>query len=267
MTGPKRSLGQNFLVDGNLQRRIVEILDPEPEDEILEIGPGREALTQHLEGRVGRLVLVELDDRFAAELQQKYRGRDDVEVVHDDILEVGLRDLSREVTRLRVVGNIPYNLTAPIIFKLLERPRPAEALIMVQREVADRIVADPGGKTYGALAVGIQSVADAEMVLRVPRTAFRPRPRVDSAVVRIVPRTPPPLTSEEEERLRTLTRAAFQMRRKQFQKILRTHHEYGLDHQAVERVEDRTGFDLQKRPERFSPEELIRLARILDEVE
>lgn len=266
MTGPKRSLGQNFLVDGNLQRKIVEILGAGPDDEVLEIGPGREALTRHLEGTVGRLILVELDDGMAAELQGTYRGRDDVEVIHDDILSVELEALSRGVEDLKVVGNIPYNLTAPIVFKLLERPRPAEILVMVQREVADRITAEPGGKTYGALAVGVQSVARAEAVLDVPRTAFRPRPRVDSTVVRITPRRPPPLTPEEEERLRTLTRAAFQMRRKQFQKILRSHPTYGLSHRAVARVEDRTGFDLRKRPERFSPEELSELARNIEEV-
>lgn len=266
MSGPKRSLGQNFLVDPNLQRKIVRLLAAGPRDEVLEIGPGREALTRHLEGRVGRLVLVELDDEMAAALEEKYAGRPDVEVIHGDILEVDLSEVSRDPGELRVVGNIPYNLTAPIVFKLLERPRPAEILVMVQREVADRIVAEAGSRSYGALAVGVRSVAEAEKVLDVPRTAFRPRPRVDSAVVRLVPRTPPPLSPDDEERLRTLTRAAFQMRRKQFQKILRSHPAYGLSHEEVEAVEAATGFVLRKRPERFSPMDLLELARALEEV-
>lgn len=265
MSRPKRSLGQNFLVDPNLQRKIVGLLGAGREDEILEVGPGREALTRHLVGRVGRLVLVELDDEMAAELERKYGDRRDVKVIHADILEVELRDVSRSPSELQVVGNIPYNLATPLIFKLLERPRPAGILVMVQREVADRIVADPGSKSYGALAVGVQSVADAEKVLDVSRTAFRPRPRVDSAVVRIVPGKPPPLTPEDEARLRALTRAAFQMRRKQFQKILRSHPRFGLSPRDVEAVEARTGFDLRQRPERFSPAELVRLARALAE--
>lgn len=264
MTGrPRRSLGQNFLVDGNLQRKIVGALAAGPDDEVLEIGPGRGALTRHLEGRVGRLVLVELDDELAAALGERFRGRDDVAVVHGDILEVDRRTLVRDPERLVVVGNIPYGITTPILFSLLERPRPARVVLMVQREVADRILAEPGTGEYGALAVGVRSVARAEGVLRVPRTAFRPRPRVDSTVVRIVPLRPPPLDPVEETRLRILTRMAFQWRRKQMQKILRDHPDAGLSREEVEEVGRSGGWDLTRRPETFSPDELVRMAGIL----
>lgn len=263
MTRPKRSLGQNFLTDPNTQRKIVQALGAGPGDEVLEIGPGEEALTRHLVGRVGRLVLVELDDALAAALEEKYGSRTDVEVVHGDVLELELGSLVADVADLLVVGNIPYNITAPIVFKLLERPRPREILLMVQREVAERMAAGPGGGDYGALAVGVQSVADVETVLQVSRNAFRPRPRVDSTVIRIVPHAPPRLSPEDEGRLRDLTRAAFQMRRKQFQKILRSHGELGLSHAQVGALEEATGLDLSRRPERFSPEALLRLARAL----
>ena len=261
MARPKRSLGQNFLVDGNLQRKIVRALDPSPDDEVLEIGPGRGALTRHLVGRVRRLVLVELDDALAASLEAELGGREDVTVVHADILDVDPADLVEDPERLRVLGNIPYNITTPILFRLLERPRPADILLMVQREVADRILAEAGTSEYGALAVGVRSVATTEHVLNVPRGAFRPVPRVDSSVIRVRPVRPEPLTAAEEDDLRTLTRAAFQWRRKQLQKILRDHPDLGLGRDGVERLEEATGWDLRARPERLSPEDFITLSR------
>lgn len=259
----KRSLGQHFLVDGNLQRKIVETLAAEADDDVLEIGPGREALTRHLVGRPRRLVLVELDDDMAAALEERYGDRDDVTVVHGDVLETDLAALVSDPGALKVVGNIPYNITAPIVFRLLERPRPAEILLMVQKEVAERITADPGTKAYGALSVGVRSVADARLLFGVPRTAFRPVPNVDSAVLRIRPHRPPPLTEKEEETLRRLTRVAFQWRRKQFQKTLRDHPETGLHRDQLRAVEKETGFDLRRRPETFSPEEFVLLSRTI----
>jgi 16S rRNA (adenine1518-N6/adenine1519-N6)-dimethyltransferase len=260
---PKKSLGQNFLVDPNLQRKIVEALDPKPADEILEIGPGKGALTDHLVGRCRHLVLVELDRNLARELEGRYGERSDVEILRGDVLEMRPRDLVSSVEELKVVGNIPYNITTPILFHLLERPRPGEILLMVQREVADRVLAPPGEGEFGALSVGVRTVADVEKVLQVPASAFRPAPRVDSTVLRIRPRRPEPLTAREEEALRTLTRAAFQRRRKQFQTILRKHPDWGLTHEEVERVEEVTGFDLRRRPETLSPADFVRLSRFL----
>lgn len=258
----KRSLGQNFLIDPNIQRRIVEALGPSPEDVVLEIGPGRGALTRHLAGRVRRLVLAELDRELAARLREEYAGRDDVEVVEGDVLDLELERVTDEVAQLKVIGNIPYNITTPIVFSLLERrPRPRSILLMVQREVAERMAAPPGNKSYGALAVGVQSVASVEKVLSVGRNAFRPVPDVESAVVRIDPFQPPPLTLEEEAALRALTRNAFGQRRKQFQRILRD--AYRLDADGVAALEERLGLDLRRRPEEFGPEVFIALAAAL----
>lgn len=257
----KRSLGQNFLVDGNLQRKIVAALDPGPEDAVLEIGPGQGALTQHLAGRVGHLVLVELDDALARTLGDRFAQDPSIHVVHGDVLETDLAGAVPDWGSTKVVGNIPYNITTPILFQLLMRPRPREIVLMVQREVADRIVAEPGSGAYGALAVGVQSVADATYLFTVPRTAFRPVPRVESAVVRVVPHQPPRLTPDDEDRLRVLTRAAFQWRRKQMQKILRSHPDIGLPEEVVERAGRDLGVDLTRRPETFSPGLLLALAR------
>jgi 16S rRNA (adenine1518-N6/adenine1519-N6)-dimethyltransferase len=258
----KRSLGQNFLVDANLQRKIVESLGAGLEDEVLEIGPGRGALTRHLAGRVKRLVLVELDDELVPLLREEFAGEPSVEVVHADVLEVSLEDLFSDPGSVRVIGNIPYNITTPILFSLLERrPRPRDVVLMVQREVADRIVAEAGSRTYGALAVGVQTVAEAERVLHVGRKAFRPVPDVESTVVRVTPHQPPRLTPDDEREVRALTRAAFGQRRKQFQRILRD--AYRLSPEALEEVEGELGVDLRARPETFPPEEFVRLARAL----
>jgi 16S rRNA (adenine1518-N6/adenine1519-N6)-dimethyltransferase len=259
----KKSLGQNFLVDGNLQRKIVATLGAGASDRVLEIGPGRGALTRHLAGAVAHLTLVELDDGLAAALARRYRNRDDVTVIHDDFLRVPLAERVRDPDALLVVGNIPYNLTSPILFHLLERPRPARIVLMVQAEVAARIVAEPGGGDYGALAVGVASVAEARLGFSVPRTAFRPVPGVDSAVVEIVPHEPPHLTPDDEIRLRTLTRAAFQWRRKQMQKILRDHPDLAADRAALDEAAVDLGLDLVRRPETFAWTELLALARRL----
>jgi len=260
---PKKSLGQNFLVDGNLQRKIVEALDPTAGEEVLEIGPGKGALTQHLAGTCRSLILVELDRDLADALKNRYGGLQGVQVINGDILDLHPEALTRRVPDLKVVGNIPYNITTPILFHLLTRPRPKEILLMVQKEVGERILAAPGTSTFGALTVGVRSVASAERVLSVPASAFRPVPAVDSMVIRVRPHRPEPLIPDEEESLRSLTRMAFQQRRKQFQAILRKRPAVKLSHEQISALERTTGFDLRQRPETFSPEEFIILSRAL----
>lgn len=260
----KKSLGQNFLVDVGVQRRIVGAVDPRPDDEVLEIGPGPGALTRHLAGRVRRLVLVELDDDLVARLREEHAADPSVEVVHADFLDVPLERLSADPAALKVVGNIPYNITSPILFSLLERrPRPREIVLMVQREVADRILADPGSKTYGALAVGVRAVADAERVLNVKRGSFRPAPDVDSTVIRVVPHDPPRLSEEDERDLRALTRDAFARRRKQLQRILRDAR--GLSQEEADAACAAVGVEPAVRPEGLAPETFVALARVLRE--
>lgn len=239
---------------------------PGPDDEVLEIGPGRGALTRHLAGSCRLLTLVEVDDDLVGALNRVYGDREDVRIVHRSVLDVPIADLTDAPGDLKVVGNIPYNLTSPILFHVLERPRPRSIVLMVQREVGERILGEPGTKTYGALSVGVRVVADVEQLFRVPPGAFRPVPRVDSVVLRITPHAPPGVEPALEKAVRSLTRAAFGWRRKQFQRILRDHPDYLLDPDGVEVVEGAAGVDLTRRPEAFDPPTFVRIARALSDL-
>jgi 16S rRNA (adenine1518-N6/adenine1519-N6)-dimethyltransferase len=260
----KKSLGQNFLVDTNYQKKIIDALRLSEADELIEIGPGTGALTQHLVRQVRRFTAIELDDQLAAALRDRYADVPSFHLVHQDVLAVPLSDIVENIGSVKIVGNIPYNITTPIVFRLLERDvRPALIVLMVQKEVADRMAAPPGDKEFGALSVGVQAVADVDRLFTVPRGAFRPVPNVESAVVRIVPRRPHQLTAAEEHDLRALTRAAFAMRRKQFQKILRSAEGYGLDVDRVSALEKKLGYVLTVRPEELSAQQFVELSRQL----
>jgi len=259
----KRSLGQNFLVDDNIQRKIVDALGASSVDEVLEIGPGKGALTRYLAGTARRLTLIELDDILAANLQERFEESSDVRVLHGDVLNVDLGGLFDDLGDVLVIGNIPYNITTPIIFRLLQRPRPRDVVLMVQAEVAERMTAVVGTKEYGALSVGIRTVADVRRLFKVGRGAFRPVPKVDSALVRITPRRPEPLCLEEEVCVRKLVRATFQWRRKQLRKILRDHPSLNLDVGQVDAILEDLGIEPEVRPENLTPESFVALSKAL----
>lgn len=270
MVRPKRSLSQNFLVDHNIRRKIVETLEAGPSDTVLEVGPGHGELSELLVGRVARLVLVEKDDRLALELADRWGRREDVVVVHGDALELDLSGLAAPVPAgLRLVSNVPYSITSPLLFRLLDvRPRPDRIVVMVQEEVARRITAAPGGKEYGALSVGVQTRAHAGLAFRVGRNAFRPVPGVDSAVVALEPIRPGAAgragpgrgKPASAEAVRRLVRAAFSRRRKQMRTILRSSPAFGLDTDEAEELLRDLGIDPAARPETLSPEQFVALA-------
>lgn len=259
----KRSLGQNFLVDPNLQRKIAAAVGAVPGEPVLEIGSGEGALTGHLAASGAVVTAVELDDRLAAALAARYEDNPRVTIVHGDILSVDLSALTAGWSRTRIAGNIPYNITTPIIFRLLRPPYPVDIVLTVQAEVAARIMAVPGTRTYGALSVGVGVHARASRVCKVPRRAFRPVPRVESAAVRITPFSPPRLTTEEAGRVRVLTRAAFSWRRKQLGKILQRHPDLRCPAAAVKEVLGARGLAPTLRPERLSPEDYVALSAAL----
>ena len=260
---PKRSLGQNFLVDPNYRRKVVDAAGAEEVDAVLEIGPGKGAITEGLLERAKRLVVVEKDPELAAHWVARADEEPRLTAVTGDVLQVSLSQWV-DLPRSAVVGNIPYNVTTPIIFHLLAAPRPRHIVLMVQREVAERITATPASADYGALSVGVQTVARAHVLFRVPATAFRPRPRVESAVIRIDPLPTEGERAGQEASIRHVTRAAFQWRRKQLGKILRDHPDLAMGSRA-EGVLEALGLDPACRPEALSPEQFIALGAALAE--
>ncbi len=256
---PRKRFGQHFLRDRQVLARIADALALTGAEVVVEIGPGRGALTDLLAPRARRLVAVEIDRDLAAHLRARYAGAPNVEVVEADVLEVELAALAGPDFVL--AGNVPYYITTPILFHALRPPRPARAVYLVQREVADRLAAAPGGKEYGALSVNVQAVARAELLARVPPGAFQPPPKVDSAVVRITPRADPAVAPDEERRFRAFVQAAFGMRRKQMLRVVRS--AAALDPDAAGAVLDAAGVARDARPETLSPEAFARLVRAL----
>lgn len=259
----RRSLSQNFLIDHNLRRKLVATLEVSRSDTVLEVGPGHGELSELIAGEVGRLVLVEKDDRLFEHLSRRWGDRADVEIVHADALEVDLSKSADAPGVLRVISNVPYSITSPLLFRLLElRPAATRILVVVQEEVGRRIVADPGTREYGALSVGVRTRGEARLAFRVGRQAFRPVPEVESVAVVIDP-FPDGFPPERAESLRRLTRVAFSRRRKQLRGILRDAPEYGLSSGTAEAVLLELGVDPSARPETLAPETFLRLAERL----
>ncbi len=248
MHSAKKRFGQHFLVDGSVIDRIVDCIDPRPGQALVEIGPGRGALTFALLERCRPLTVIELDRDLAARL----RRTDGLAVVEADVLEVDFAALSvaGDAGKLRVVGNLPYNISTPILFHLLDAAeRIEDQHFMLQKEVVARIAAAPGGKDYGRLSVMLQWRYEIEPLFDVPPEAFDPPPRVESAVLRMTPRvSPAPI---DPALLREIVTSAFSQRRK----LLR--HTLG---RWLEERGANVSFDTQRRAEEVPVEEYLRLA-------
>ncbi len=253
----RKSLGQHFLNDPRILQRIVDALELRGDETVVEIGPGRGSLTELLVPRARRVVLIEYDRALAALLRQKYESLGAVSVIQRDVLDVPLGDVAGDEYAL--VGNVPYYITTPILFHALERPRARRAVFLVQREVAERIVAPPGDREYGALSVNVQALADAELLFRVAAGSFQPPPKVDSAVVRISPRDDPAISPRDEAPYRRFVQAAFGMRRKQLRRIVREIG--GLSVDATNAALEAAGIDGAARPETLSAADFARIAR------
>ena len=244
----RKRFGQHFLADGSVIDAIVREIDPRPGQPVVEIGPGLAALTQPLVERLGALTVVELDRDLAVKLRQHPHLR----VIESDVLKVDFRAVADEqgAAKLRVVGNLPYNISSPILFHLLQYvDRVADQHFMLQKEVVDRMVAAPATADYGRLSVMLQWRYAMENVLFVPPEAFDPPPKVDSAVVRMVPREQP--VAVDEELLSQLVQVAFSQRRK----LLR--HTLGV---WLEQKGYGGKFDLQRRAEQVPVDEYLDLA-------
>lgn len=215
----KKSLGQNFLIDTNILHNIIDAADLTKDKGAIEIGPGIGALTEQLGRAAGKVIAVEIDQRLLPILEDTLSPYENIEVVHGDVLELNLKEILAEkmagFEKLSVVANLPYYVTTPILMKLLEERLPLENIVvMIQKEVAERIAAKPGTKEYGSLSVAAQFYADTQVAMIVPASVFVPRPNVDSAVIRLKVRERPPVEVDDEDVFFRVVRASFALRRK-----------------------------------------------------
>lgn len=251
-----KKLGQNFLIDENIVRNIVAAAELSDKDTVLEVGPGIGTLTQGLAESGASVVAVELDKRLLPVLDTTLEGYDNVRIVNGDILQVDIMQ-TVGVDEFKVCANLPYYITTPIIFALLEKRLPMERLVaMVQKEVAERMAAQPGGKDYGALSVAIQYYTEPEIAFIVPPSSFIPAPSVDSAVIVCKRREKPPVDVCDEALFFRVVKAAFSLRRKMLNNSLKN---MGIKGEQVAKWLELAGVDGKRRAETLSLEDFAAL--------
>lgn len=261
----RKALGQNFLVDRNVVARIADAVDIGPEDRILEVGPGKGALTELLAARCARLVAVELDTRLVPVLRREFRDNHRVEIVHDDILKLDLRSLlaSEGDGRWKVAANLPYNISTPVLFKFLDHiDLFSRMVLMLQKEVGDRLAASPGTKDYGTLSVFFQLHFNVARELIVRPGSFHPVPKVDSVVLSFVPLEKPREDVGDEQYFRRMVKGAFSMRRKTLWNCLKGA-DLGLSGGQLAEALETCGIDPGRRGETLSLGEFAALSRAM----
>lgn len=263
----QKRFGQNFLIDTHVLEKIVRAADITKEDYVLEIGPGIGTLTQYLAEAAGGVTAVEIDKSLIPILDDTLHGFENVEVINQDILKFDINALVKEKNGgkpIKVVANLPYYITTPIIMALFENQIPIHSItIMVQKEVADRMKVGPGTKDYGALSLAVQYYAKPEIIAQVPQNCFMPRPKVGSTVIQLIRHEEPPVQVENEEKMFALIRASFNQRRKTLLNGLRNCRELNLSKEVIEEALNICGFPLNVRGETLSLEDFGRLSDCL----
>lgn len=252
-----KKLGQNFLIKRTVVDQIVAAADLGLDDQVLEVGPGIGTLTQGLAQSGACVKAIELDQRLLEVLDTTLESYDNVDIIHGDVLKLNVPEIM-DHKPFKVVANLPYYITTPIIMSLLEAKLPIERLVvMVQREVALRMVAQPGTKDYGALSVAVQYYTEPDIVLEVPPKAFMPAPAVTSAVIRCRLRQKPPVHVDDERIFFRVVKAAFAQRRKTFSNSMKT---TGLSKEQIAAILEQAGIDGQRRGETLGLQEFADLA-------
>lgn len=265
----KKSLGQNFLIDPNILRNIVSHAHLTSESGAIEVGPGIGALTEHLARAAKKVVSFEIDQRLLPVLEDTLSPYDNIKIVHSDILKADVVKVIEEempgIEDIMVVANLPYYVTTPILMKLLNDRLPIRGfVVMMQKEVADRITAKPGTKEYGSLSIAIQYYCTAEVAMIVPKTVFMPQPNVDSAVIRLIRHGKPPVEVISEDFLFEVTRASFAQRRKTILNNLQASLSEGKKNKdAILNALEKAGVEPSRRGETLTIEEFGHLADAL----
>lgn len=259
----RKKFGQNFLIDSHILDKIIEAADVTREDCVLEIGPGIGTMTQRLAEEAGEVIAVEIDKNLIPILGETLANYDNVTILNEDILKV---DIHQIVTQhggkpLKVVANLPYYITTPIVMALFESRAPIKSVtIMVQKEVADRMRVGPGTKEYGALSLAVQYYAKPEIITKVPASCFMPRPNVDSTVIRLTRYEKPPVETKNEEWLFAVIRASFNQRRKTLANGLANAGNLGVGRQQVENILAEMGLSASIRGEALTLEQFSELS-------
>ncbi|WP_062240363.1 16S rRNA (adenine(1518)-N(6)/adenine(1519)-N(6))-dimethyltransferase RsmA [Fictibacillus sp. FJAT-27399] len=264
----KKSLGQNFLIDRNILNNIVAQADLTEESGAIEIGPGIGALTEHIARQAKKVVAFEIDQRLLPILSETLEPYPHVKVIHSDILEADVSQVIGQefegIEDIMVVANLPYYVTTPIIMKLLTEKLPIRGIVcMIQKEVADRLAAKPGTKDYNSLSIAVQYYAEAETVLKVPKTVFVPAPNVDSAVIRLTLRREPPVQVKDETFFFEVIRSSFGQRRKTLWNNLLNNLPLKEKREELQEVFDEIQIDPKRRGETLTIEEFAKLADAL----
>lgn len=264
----KKSLGQNFLTDPHVLEKIIRAAALTKESGVIEIGPGIGALTERLAQAAGKVVAIEIDQRLIPVLENLFQNNDNVEIINEDALTVNLKqvvaDHFQNAGSLHVVANLPYYVTSPILVRLLQEQLPlTNIVIMIQKEVADRLKAAPGTKDYSSLSVLVQYYAEVREVGRVPSHVFVPRPQVDSKVVCLTLRKEPKVQVPDEQAFFKMVRAAFHQRRKTLLNSLHSHLLSSVSKEEVEKWMHEAGIDPKRRAETLNLEEFAVLAEVI----
>lgn len=264
----QKRFGQNFLIDTHVLDKIISASEITKDDFVLEIGPGIGTMTQYLAEAAREVVAVEIDSALLPILEDTLKEWDNVTVIHNDILKVDLQKLAEERNNgkpIKVVANLPYYITTPIIMGLFENKVPLESItIMVQKEVADRMQVGPGTKDYGALSLAVQYYAHPEIVANVPPNCFMPRPNVGSAVIRLTRHKKPPVQVENEKLMFQLIRASFNQRRKTLVNGLKNSQELNFTKEEIEQAIQSCGLPLTIRGEALELKQFAALANALN---
>ena len=260
----QKRFGQNFLTDTHVLDRIIEASEITKDDFVLEIGPGIGTMTQYLAEAAREVTAVEIDDALIPILKDTLKEWDNVTVLHGDILKTDIRKIADEKNQgrpIKVVANLPYYITTPIIMGLFESHVPVDSItVMVQKEVADRMQTGPGSKDYGALSLAVQYYAEPKIVANVPPNCFMPRPKVGSAVIRLTRHQNPPVTTLDEKLMFRLIRASFNQRRKTLSNSLKNSQELPYSKEEVETAITECGLPLNIRGEALTLEQFARLS-------